>query len=443
MTVVPPHFTSPYPIGPPNEPIEISQEGLALVSDNEWMLGTGSARLRFLPRPRLQIQGNFLSTRLHLGENAEERLGLPGRGLEVSGFSSSITEAGSSLALEWTVSPQRLVATGDETTVLSRVLFQVVNFLDFYSPHGTFETVAGTSHRIESLHLNWENLSIHIRSLPTTLMSVKMLRNQGGFAVMHIGELTFQNSETRPAKNIESILRALIFFLSFCRGAWSSPILPTGYDENGQLVWECWNSPQGESYADTHSWVEKLIGAEQMEAVFPGFMTLWSDDGWQDALIEALYWYLNSNYSPRGIDAGIILAQTAIERLCFTHSVEKNPYLSLDGFTKLSAADRYRLLFASLQIPQMIPPELTKMTKLAAAHSWKDAPQALTEIRNEKVHPQHKKRGMFDDALYEAWTLGLWYIEMVLLRLCGYTGRYVNRWNPSRSLGQVENVPWL
>ena len=171
-------------------------------------------------------------------------------------------------------------------------------------------------------------------------------------------------------------------------------------------------------------------------------MSLWSDPGWQDAVNEAIYWYLNSNYSPRGIDAGIILTQTAIERLCFAHSVENGKFISLEGFNKLAAADRFRLLFASLNIPQEIPAMLTETTKLAKEHTWVDAPQALTEMRNEKVHPQHKKRGKFDAAIYEAWTFSLWYVEMVLLRLCGYSGSYANRLTSPRGVGEVENVPW-
>lgn len=447
MSLTEPHFSSPYPVGEPNEPIPIGHEELALVKEGEWLAGNGLAQVKCLPRPSLEIIGSFPRANLCLADNGEDALGMPSRGLVVPGFitsfSTTINAEGSASTLEWTVSPQHLVVTGDETTEVSKVLFQVANCVDFYCQHPTCETVDGASHTINSVYLNWEDLGIHIRSLPSTSKSIKNLRTQGGFGVTHLGELIHRNGGSIAVREINSFLKALRLFLSFCRGAWSSPILPTGYDASGHLVWECWNSPNGESYIYTHSWVEKLIGAHQMEAVFPGFMNLWSDEAWQDAVNEAIYWYLNSNYSPRGIDAGIILTQTAIERLCFTYSVEKHHYLSLDGFNKLSAADRFRLLFAALDIPQDIPAILHETTKLSKAHSWADAPQALTEIRNEKVHPQHKKRGMFDEALYEAWTLGLWYVEMIILRLCGYTGQYANRLVSRRSPGQVEKVPWV
>jgi hypothetical protein len=41
----------------------------------------------------------------------------------------------------------------------------------------------------------------------------------------------------------------------------------------------------------------------------------------------------------------------------------------------------------------------------------------------------------------EAWKLGMWYIELSLLRICGFTGEYGNRLQ-SRWLGVVEPVPW-
>ena len=69
-------------------------------------------------------------------------------------------------------------------------------------------------------------------------------------------------------------------------------------------------------------------------------------------------------------------------------------------------------------------------------------PHALTEIRNTLVHPEHKKRGQFRKAYFEAWNLGLWYLEMSILAVCKYQGTYGNRLKSGRYIGQVEEVPW-
>lgn len=39
------------------------------------------------------------------------------------------------------------------------------------------------------------------------------------------------------------------------------------------------------------------------------------------------------------------------------------------------------------------------------------------------------------------WSLGLWALELCLLRLFGYRGKYSNRIT-QRYTGEVEDVPW-
>jgi len=40
----------------------------------------------------------------------------------------------------------------------------------------------------------------------------------------------------------------------------------------------------------------------------------------------------------------------------------------------------------------------------------------------------------------EAWVIGQWYLELVLLKWFGYSGEYVNR-QPAQHIGQTEAVP--
>ena len=170
-------------------------------------------------------------------------------------------------------------------------------------------------------------------------------------------------------------------------------------------------------------------------------MKRYGNDDWRETLHEVIYWYLNANYSTRGIDAGIILTQAAIERLSYEFSVKDKRLLTVNGFKDLWASDKFRLLFSSLNIPLDIPSETSELQQLAGRIDWLDAPHALSEIRNSLVHPEHKRRGQFKSAYYEAWNLGLWYLEMGILAICGYVETYGNRLK-QRWVGQVENVPW-
>lgn len=98
-------------------------------------------------------------------------------------------------------------------------------------------------------------------------------------------------------------------------------------------------------------------------------------------------------------------------------------------------------------IPLDIPPALTDLVKVAKAENWQDGPHATTGIRNAIVHASPKKRarilGHGSDARMEAWSLGQWYLELILLRLFDYNGAYSNRLRlPCWQGTEVEPVPW-
>ncbi len=170
-------------------------------------------------------------------------------------------------------------------------------------------------------------------------------------------------------------------------------------------------------------------------------MVRWNSEVWRRPTQTAIYWYLSSNSGRRGVDGGIVLTQTALELLSWTYTVEDRGLITKDGFKRLTASDRLRLLFASLDIPSVIPASLAKLTALQKGWNWRDAMDGLTEVRNSIVHPEHKQYGKYEKAFYEAWNLGLWYLEMVLLRLFDHHGDYGNRL-VSRGLGAVVEVPW-
>ena len=81
--------------------------------------------------------------------------------------------------------------------------------------------------------------------------------------------------------------------------------------------------------------------------------------------------------------------------------------------------------------------------KLKEVKNWKNGPHALTEVRNDLVHPKEKLGNLSHYVHHEAWNLGQWYIEMMLLNKLGYEGSYVNRLSDWSEQGQViQRVPW-
>ena len=77
-----------------------------------------------------------------------------------------------------------------------------------------------------------------------------------------------------------------------------------------------------------------------------------------------------------------------------------------------------------------------------------DAPDLFVRIRNAIIHSQENKRKeltkMPDEVKYDALELGLWYIELSLLYILKFEGKYSDRSTISSSLPVPDEVfvPW-
>jgi hypothetical protein len=191
----------------------------------------------------------------------------------------------------------------------------------------------------------------------------------------------------------------------------------------------------------TLSWVNPHNN-KQLPELFPLFMEKYLNGTWRKIFHDIIYWYLNSNQSSRGTDVGIILAQSAIELLSYEYSVNFRKLKTRKEFKDLWASHKFRLLFSSLNIPIDIPICLSNMQKLAKQLNYLDSPHVLTEVRNSLVHPDKKIQQKLDQIIFEAWNLGLWYLEMAVLGICGYNGKIRNRFKLGWTY-EEENVPWI
>ncbi|MBD0266320.1 MAG: hypothetical protein ICV78_27460 [Tolypothrix sp. Co-bin9] len=148
------------------------------------------------------------------------------------------------------------------------------------------------------------------------------------------------------------------------------------------------------------------------------------------------------------VQGSIVLMQAAFEILAWTLLVEEKGIISQQGFEKLAAADQLRLLLSQCGVPLKIPDSLTELLKASKELNWFDGAQALTEIRNAIVHPNPKKRQKYLNRPFpeqiDAYKLGLWYLELILLNLFEYKGEYFNR-IASKEFYQenIEAVPWV
>ncbi len=407
--------------------------------------GDGKVRLDMLPYPRIRIYAQFKpdfdNTRIE--SFSFDKKEIVGFCINFPNPVNNIIEMGQ---VKWCPKSNSINGVGDESTKMTRVVFHLFNFLELFGNRESTAKSETTTHIIQHVDLACDNWNVELKSLTSTADNLKKLKAEGGYKLTHIGEIKKANDTSFSGKDAVEYLNALRFFFSFSKGCWCNPICAVGFESSNNRVWESWSSPR---YAwDTPlSWFDPHHSS-QLKSLFPGFMTRWADIKWHEALRDTLYWYLNANQSSRGIDIGIILSQTAIERLSYEYVVNDKRLLTAKGFKVLCASDKFRLLFSSLEIPLDIPDDCPELKKLASNNrrNWLDAPHALTEMRNSLVHPDHKPRGLSISEYFEAWKLSLWYLELSILAICGYLGTYHNRLksfsNTPQGAGQVENVPW-
>lgn len=272
----------------------------------------------------------------------------------------------------------------------------------------------------------------------------EFLDTRSGFGITQVGRLEKEGGEAFTAEDALAILDALAWYASFGAGRWTGPCLPTGFDATGKQVWQVWDVSRTAPFRKRLSWLDSNHGG-QFEAPFAGFVKLWLDEDWEEVIRVAIHWYIEANAQAGSTEGSIILTQTAFELLASAVLVEHHGWLSTDGYEKIAAADRIRLLFLWAGIPTAVPAELDELTRQAKADNWMDAATAMTMIRNTLTHPTRKNREKFgkhlSGARTDAWMLGLWNLELCLLRLFEYRGTYGNRVK-QQFAGEVEPVPW-
>ncbi|CAN5682154.1 hypothetical protein BH24ACT22_BH24ACT22_01960 [soil metagenome] len=426
-----PVFSSMYSIEEPNKIVTIRDvEPVELLCGETSVKTTAVVKIRWLPKPRLLIECEFKGMHVPKPNHGDQYvIEFPSIGVSTSVDWINRTYNSSS-GTTLTLVPKNGLIERQQESDLSRTTFHLVNFSN--SPMlrgGGIELEAG----------GWQ---IKIDPVPNLKNRTDELKRSGGYAITHAGEIQYGDNREFAQGDAIELLTALNNFFSFVQGFWVPPLLPVGYSSNNSVIWEQWGVRRTDPWQSVPSWFNGLH-EDPISTLFPGFWSRWNNELWQKAIESAVYWYVRSNTQGSGTDGSIILTQAALELLSWTTYVEANGGLSKEGFKKLSAADQLRLLLSRTGIPLGVPEELQGLSKLAKQFNW-DGANAFVNLRNSLVHPGHSREDDFSGgkAIFEGWLLGMWYLELILLKLFNYDGVYLNRLKLGGWVGDVEDVPW-
>lgn len=341
-----------------------------------------------------------------------------------------------------------VLGTGKE---LAHVLFHLTNFHDFI---GCSVSPDSRNCRVVLEAKGWK---ITIDAPNKLRKLVESLEAQGGYAITHVGKLERSDGTEFPAKEAQELLEALSYFFSFARGFRSTAILPVGFDASGNRAWEKWD-PSGISdpWQSVSSWFYER-NSNSLAKVFPGFLQHWYHSTWCDPLRLVFHWYLASHKQAGAVQGSIILEQAALELLAWVVLMEKfnvSEKNLKDGANDEfnSPSKKINRLLERLGIPTEIPSGLLDLEGFGSTFK-NNGPWALTELRNSIVHATPDNREKLRNTSFktqcEAYELGLWYLDLVLLHLFDYRGSYFNRLyrlTTSKRLPHhdecIESVPW-
>ena len=281
---------------------------------------------------------------------------------------------------------------------------------------------------VQPLTLQAQSDLVRISPVPTLIKLEEALRTGSGYAVTHRAMVQRSDGDSISREDAEVFLRGLEHFLSFACGTQCGATNVVGFDAQGDEAWKQWGSYHVSPWVRRRSWSDVTIRGNLAE-IFERFWLKYRKS--REHMDRILGWYLYSNES--GVqDLSIVLNQTVLEILTSV----------MPGGTGKTLGKRIAALLRKQGIDPQIPDTFSELTTLANEYGFEHGPHSLVAIRNSMVHPDTKVEINSIDAYHEAKQLGLWYIELLLLRMFEYKGEYASRLVDVQRAGKTELVPW-
>lgn len=428
-----------YATSSPNETVELYSGELILSLNGQEMTGSGRILLKWLPSPRAIFEIDSLAGFVPLDEGD---IYVP-----ALNYSCPVSVLHSSLfsgPCGGSIRDQRVPVSG----MVDRIIYHLPNFHHYTGDSiRNADATSAWRGRLVLRHGLW---LIYLDAVPGAEQLRKVLAADGGFAITNVGSIQLEGNARFSLTEALDILDVLYYYFSFARGIWCGPLLPIAFD-SGAKKWSRWEPPRIRQWRERRSWFPELdLGALQpLSDAFSGFIRLWEDTLWREPIKNAVHWYIEANTNAGGVEGGIVLVQTALELLSWVYLVEDEAtkVMSANKFNGVPAEERIESLLRRLSIPTRLPEQLLALASAASTLEAEDGVGALVSLRNALVHPKKSKRQKVTEvgvsARIEALTLGLWYLELALLRLIGYNGVYWSRLRSGNNEQVRDTVPWM
>jgi hypothetical protein len=422
-----------------NQPVDVATGSFKLVIADR-VLGTVDGRLyfRWVPSTAMEFDGSYSGA--PIDARAEDvTLRIDELCLSARVLITSTTWGPGPAPIRGVFQKSAKVAA---RPAFDRLRFCLVNFPDYHGHPVRNETNGSQSFFSGRLQLASPRWLCIVDEIPEVRELRKTAAQDAGFVISHVGELKPLEGHLDEASSQE-ILDVLHLFFGFLRGAWSGPVFPQGFTEH-QKSWEQFAGWKVSEVRAVPTWLPQLNPLD-LNRLFAGFAERHSDPAWQSPLRTALSWYIEANSSGTAHETRLVLGQVALELLAWVELVETRQIHNRSAFKSLPAADKVRSLLHLLHIPCDIPSHFVELQSLQEGDAF-DGPGVVVRLRNALVHATENSRALIKSVLgaqrWEAGQLALQYVELSLLAICGYQGKYARRcWRGWKGDDEIF-VPW-
>lgn len=273
--------------------------------------------------------------------------------------------------------------------------------------------------------------------------NAELARDAGSWGVTHVGEISRRDEcplDLRDSK-LDDLRSTLQWFFGFVCEGFCGPLFFSGRSASGEKLFDEFWPGKAHRAQQPHGWSHYSMVDHRLRPIFDGLARQLEDPYWHEVLTRAVWWFVGaSRHQEVGLDGALILAQAGVEATSWAICFEQKKLFSKTAWKDLKTGGQLDALAKFLKWspdPAMVP-------HLVVASGTTDLFKAAVDIRNDFTHfsrgvpnrPSHHEA-----AAHEAYLLLMQLLELSILYLCDFTGRYAMRVRPSSAM-EGAKVPW-
>ena len=313
------------------------------------------------------------------------------------------------------------VLVGTKTEPIDEIIFSIPNLKSISGDvvkKVTLTKIISTRSRITLDNQKWKIIidkNIEYNNLNNELEII------GGYNILYTGKITHTKGQKFTYNEAEEIINCLDTFLSFINGRRISTLFLNGFTE-GIKKWTDYSAKSVETYKNVPSCIY-YRNISSLDIMWKEFSAIWETDKGNDFLKSIIHWYTQSNNKAGLLEGSIIMAQAGLEKLYFWTSKEENDPENtpqkLRKLTKYLHIKDFEVLSNYITLNEFSRIHIKK-------HKHRDIAGIITTIRNNIIHPKETIE-INSQTKNEALQLSLWVIEIALLKINKYEGKYHDR----------------